>query len=142
MDHDHYPDSLIREILTSVRSIAVVGASPNRMRPSNRVTGFLVSRGYKVFAVNPGHAGKIIAGASTYASLADLSQPVDMVDVFRAPQHLPSVVEAVLSMDERPKVIWTQLDVRDDAAAKLAEEAGMTVIQDRCPAIEIPRLAI
>lgn len=140
VDHDSYPDSLIRDILTNVRSIAVLGASPNPSRPSNGVTRFLISRGYKVFAVNPGQAGKIIAGAPAFASLNDLPEPVDMVDVFRAPQHLPSIVQSVLEMPVLPKVIWTQLKVRDDDAARQAEDAGLTVIQDRCPAIEIPRL--
>ena len=142
LDHDFYADSLIRDVLTSVRSIAVLGASPNPSRPSNGVTGFLISRGYKVFAVNPGHAGKIIAGAATFAELNDLPEPVDMVDVFRAPQHLPSIIQSVLHMPVLPKVIWTQLNVRDDHAARQAESAGLTVIQDRCPAIEIPRLGL
>lgn len=142
MNHDHYSDDHIRDILTSTKSIAVVGASPNPARASHRVTEYLVQRGYKVFAVNPGHAGKMIAGAMTYASLADLPEPVDMVDIFRAPIHLHGVVSAALALPVLPKVIWGQLTVRDDDAAKLAEDAGLTVIQNRCPKIEIPRLGL
>lgn len=106
------------------------------------MTEYLVQRGYTVFAVNPGHAGKMIAGALTYASLADLPQPVDMVDVFRAPEHLNNVVADALALSTHPKVIWGQLTVRDDQAAKIAEDAGITVIQNRCPKIEIPRLGL
>lgn len=142
MNHDHYTDDLIRKVLSSTKSIAVVGASPKPTRASHRVTGYLVERGYKVFAVNPGHAGKVIAGAMTYGSLADLPQPVDLIDVFRAPEHLPDVVADVLALDPLPKYVWAQLGVRDDVAAKRAEEAGLTVIQNRCPKIELPRLGM
>lgn len=142
MSHDQYSDDLIRDILTSTKSIAVVGASPNPARASHRVTQYLVDKGYRVFAVNPGHTGKMIAGAMTYASLADLPEPVDMIDVFRAPQHLQQVVSDVLAMPTLPKVIWGQLTVRDDAAAQRAEDAGLTMIQNRCPKIEIPRLGL
>lgn len=142
MKHDHYKDDLIRDIFKSVKSIAVIGASPNPQRPSHGVTAFLVRKGFTVFAVNPGHAGKVIAGAMAYASLSDLPQPVDMVDVFRAPEHLGDVVKNTLNLAQRPKVIWCQLGVRDDNAAKIAEEAGIIVIQNRCPAIEMPRLSL
>lgn len=142
MDHDHYSDDLIRDVLLTTKSIAVVGASPNPARASNRITEYLVQRGYKVFAVNPGLAGKVIAGAKTYASLADLPEPVDMIDVFRAPQYLNEVISDALAMPTLPKVIWGQLTVRDDQAAARAEEAGLTVIQNRCPKIEIPRLGL
>lgn len=142
MNHDDYPDDLIRSILTSVKSIAVIGASPNPDRPSHRVTAFLVARGYRVVAVNPGQAGKITAGAMTCATLSDLPHPVDMVDVFRASEFLGDVIDTVLDMNPLPKVVWAQLGVRDDRAAARAEAAGITVIQDRCPAIEIPRLGL
>lgn len=142
MPHDTYSDDLIRSVLTSVTSIAVVGASPNSARPSHGVTGFLVRRGFEVFAVNPGHAGKTIAGAPVVASLADLPQPVDMVDVFRRSRFLGGVIDEALALPTPPTVIWAQLGVRDDEAAARAEAAGITVIQDRCPAIEIPRLGL
>jgi predicted CoA-binding protein len=142
MTDDSYSDDLIRSVLTDVTSIAVVGASPNPARPSHGVTGFLVRKGFTVFAVNPGHAGKTIAGAPTVATLADLPQPVDMIDVFRRSEHLGGVIDAALALDPLPNVIWSQLGVRDDAAAARAEAAGLTVIQDRCPAIEMPRLGL
>lgn len=142
MNHDHYEDGLIADILTSTKTIAVVGASPNPARASHRVTEYLIKRGYKVYAVNPGHVGKIIAGAMTFGSLADLPEPVDMIDVFRAPKYLHDVISSALALPIPPKVIWGQLTVRDDKAAKLAENAGLTVIQNRCPKIEIPRLGL
>ena len=142
MPHDSYTDDHIRSVLTSVRSIAVVGASPNPARPSHGVTGFLLGKGFDVFAINPGHAGKMINGAMTCASLADLPHPVDMVDVFRRSEHLDGVVDEALALPTLPGVIWTQLGVRDDAAAARAEAAGIIVIQNRCPAIEMPRLGL
>lgn len=135
-------DTTLRTVLTDTKSIAVVGASPKTTRPSHGVTGFLVGRGFQVFAVNPGHAGKIINGAMTYASLSDLPKPVDMIDVFRASEFVSDVVETVMDLPWKPKVIWTQLGVRDDEAAKRAEDVGITVVQNRCPAIEMPRLGI
>ena len=142
MPHDSYTDDHIRQVLTSVKSIAVVGASRNPARPSYGVTGFLVRKGFKVFAVNPGHAGKTINGATTYASLAGLPHPVDMVDVFRWSERLAGVIDEALALPTPPKVIWSQLGVRDDVAAARAEAAGITVIQNRCPAIEMPRLGL
>lgn len=140
MSHDHYEPALIRDILTSTKRIAMVGASPNASRPSNGVLRFLVGKGYDVIPINPGHAGGTIHGQTVVASLADIEAPVDMVEVFRAPDQLPAVVDEVLAMQHRPKVIWTQLGVRNDEAARRAEAAGITVIMDRCPAIEYPRL--
>lgn len=135
-------DDQIREMLTTTKSIAVLGASPNESRASNRVTGFLVGKGFDVTAVNPGHAGKTINGAATVGSLADLDGPVDMIDVFRASSNLPAIADELLSLPWRPKVFWTQLDVRDDAVAARLEGEGITVVQDRCPAIEMPRLGL
>jgi uncharacterized protein len=140
MNHDSYDPNLIREILRSTRRIAMVGASPNPSRPSNGVLRFLLSKGYDVVPINPGHAGKEIHGQTVVASLADIEAPIDMVDVFRAADTLPALVDEVLALPNRPKVIWGQLTVRNDEAAKKAEDAGMTVIMDRCPAIEYPRL--
>ncbi|KQQ37639.1 CoA-binding protein [Rhizobium sp. Leaf306] len=141
MAHDRYDDDVIAGVLKSTKTIALVGASPNPDRPSNRVMGFLLQRGYRVFPVNPGQAGKQILGQEVYASLADVPEPVDMVDVFRASEYLDSVVDEALALDQLPKVIWAQLGVRDDQAAVKAEAAGIQVIMDRCPAIEYPRLA-
>lgn len=135
-------DHTIRHVLTETRSIALMGISPNAERASNRVTAFLVSKGYTVFGVNPGQAGKSIHGAPVVASLADLPKPVDMIDIFRNSDALPGIADEIEALGWKPKVVWTQLDVRDDAVADRLEGQGMTVIQDRCPAIEIPRLGI
>ncbi len=140
MNHDNYPQSYIADILRATRVIALVGASPNPDRPSNGVMAFLLRKGYRVIPVNPGQAGKEILGQKVYAGLSDIPEPVDMVDVFRASEAVPSVVEEALSMRPLPDVIWTQLGVRHDAAAAKAEEAGIKVVMDRCPAIEYPRL--
>lgn len=140
MNHDSYDPNMIRNVLKNTKRIAMVGASPNPSRPSNGVLRFLLDRGYDVVPINPGHAGKEIHGQTVVASLADIEGPVDMVDVFRAADQLSSTVDEILAMPNRPKVIWGQLTVRDDDAAKKAEEAGITVIMNRCPAIEYPRL--
>ncbi|MBT9368342.1 CoA-binding protein [Rhizobium sp. CSW-27] len=140
MNHDRYEDGYVADILKTVKTIAVVGASPNPSRPSHGVMGFLLSKGYQVIPVNPGQAGKTILGRAVYGRLADIPDPVDMVDVFRASEHVGAVVDEALALDVPPKVIWTQLGVRDDAAAARAEAAGIQVVQDRCPAIEYPRL--
>ena len=140
MNHDAYPDFYLTDILRSTKTIALVGASPNTERPSHRVMAFLLRKGYRVFPVNPGQAGKQIHGQTVYARLADIPEPIDMVDVFRASEAVPALVDEILALKARPKVVWTQLAVRDDEAAKKAEEAGVKVVMDRCPAIEYPRL--
>lgn len=140
MNHDSYDRDYLADILKTTRTIALLGASPNAARPSNQVMGFLLSRGYTVFPVNPGQAGKEILGQTVYATLADVPQPVDMVDVFRAAEFLDGVVDEALALETPPKVIWGQLSVRDDKAAAKAEAAGVKVVMNHCPAIEIPRL--
>lgn len=140
MNHDSYTDYYLADILRDTRVIALVGASPNPERPSNRVMAFLLRKGYRVIPVNPGQAGKEIHGQLVHARLADISEPIDMVDVFRAASALPALVDEVLSLNPLPKVIWGQLSVRDDRAAERAEAAGIKVVMDRCPAIEYPRL--
>ena len=140
MNHDRYDDAYIAGILKSTRTIALLGASPNPERPSNRVMGFLLSKGYRVIPVNPGQAGREIRGQKVYAHLSDIPEPVDMVDVFRAAQYLDGVVDEALALPQKPKVVWGQLGVRDDKAAAKAEAAGIEVVMDRCPAIEYPRL--
>lgn len=133
-------DDKIRSILQSVKVIALLGASPNPGRPSNHVMEFLLGQGYQVIPVNPGQAGKQILGQTVYASLADIKQPIDMVDVFRAPDALPTIVAEMIALPHKPKVLWTQLGVVNEAAAKQAEQAGFDVVMDHCPAIEYPRL--
>ncbi len=142
MNHDLYSDEYIGSILKSVKTIALVGASPKAERPSNRVMQFLLSKGFRVIPVNPGLPGREICSQPVVASLGDIEEPVDMVDVFRAPAYLGRVVDDALAMDPRPSVIWGQLEVRDDQAAARAEEYGMKVVMDRCPAIEMPRLGL
>lgn len=141
MNHDAYDDTYISGILNTVRTIAIVGASANDVRPSYFVTKYLIDKGYEVFPVNPGHAGREILGRMTYASLADIPVVIDMVDVFRASAAVPAIVDEVLKLDPLPKVIWTQLTVRDDAAAARAEADGIKVVMNRCPKIEYARLA-
>ncbi|MFN3364369.1 MAG: CoA-binding protein [Allorhizobium sp.] len=141
-DHDHYSADDLRDILGSVRTIALLGASPKPDRPSFGVMRFLLSKGYTVYPVNPGQAGKEILGQTVYATMADIPEPIDMVDVFRAPEYLGEVVAESLDLPNRPKVIWGQLTVRDAEAVKPAEAAGIRVVMDRCPAIEIPRLGL
>lgn len=142
IDHDRYDDAYIASLLGKVRTIALVGASPNPARPSFGVMRFLLSKGFHVIPVNPGQAGKEILGQKTYGTLAEVPEPVDMVDVFRASEFLKAVVAETLALSPRPKVIWGQLSVRDDEAAREAEAAGIAVVMDRCPAIEMPRLGL
>lgn len=141
-NHDDYSADELRQLLREVKTIALLGASPKSDRPSFGVMRFLLSKGYKVYPVNPGQAGKEILGQTVYATMADIPDTIDMVDVFRAPEYLGEVVAEALSLPNRPKVIWGQLSVRDDEAVKPAEQAGIKVVMDRCPAIEIPRLGL
>ncbi|MEP9377684.1 CoA-binding protein [Aquabacter sp. CN5-332] len=141
MNHDRYDDAYIRGILLSVKTIAVVGASANQSRPSFFVTKYLAERGFDVYPVNPGQAGKTIAGLTAYARLADIPVPIDMVDVFRASEHLPGVLDEVLTLVPLPKVLWMQQGVRHDETAARAEAAGMQVVMNRCPKIEYGRLS-
>ncbi len=137
MNHDHYPHGYTQDWLAKVKTIAVVGASPNAARPSFGVMRLLIDRGYEVTPVNPGQAGGEILGRSVEAALADLPAPVDMIDVFRASEAIPAIADEILALPWKPKLVWLQLGIRnDDAAAKL-EAAGMTVIMNRCPAIEL-----
>ena len=140
MDHESYPDTFLRNILTTVRTIAVVGASPRRERPSHRVMAYLQRRGYRAIPVNPHAVGTMINGETVYARLADIREPIDMVDVFRRSEFAGGVVDEAIAVGA--KVVWMQLDVRDDAAAARAEARGLKVVMNRCPAIEIPRLGL
>ncbi|MBB4120521.1 CoA-binding protein [Martelella radicis] len=133
-------DAQIRDILQSVKRIALVGASPKTERPSNRVLGFLLSKGYDVFPVNPGLAGKQIHGRTVYESLAAIPGEIDMVDIFRASEFVGGVVDEALALEPLPRVIWMQLGIVDEDAASRAEARGLDVVMDRCPAIEYPRL--
>ena len=136
-----YDDELIGRVLGEVRTIAMVGASANTVRPSYFVLTYLLAKGFLVHPINPGRASDQIAGRTVFATLADVPEPIDMVDVFRSPEHVPAVVDEVLALDPLPKVLWLQLGVRHDEAAERAEAAGLTVIQNRCPKIEYGRLS-
>jgi len=140
LDHDSYSDEYLRAILERVRTIAVVGASPRRERPSHRVMAYLQRRGYRTIPVNPNVAGGTINGEKVYAALAEVPEPVDMVDVFRRTEAAGGVVDEAIAA--AAKVVWMQLGVRDDNAAARAEAAGLAVVMNRCPAIEIPRLGL
>jgi predicted CoA-binding protein len=141
MNHDAYADSYIRGILNTVKTIAMVGFSPKENRPSYFVFKYLLERGYRVIPINPGHAGKEVLGQKVYASLSEIPEPVDMVDVFRGSEHVKPIVEEALTLSPKPAVIWMQLTVRNDEAAKLAEDAGLKVVMNRCPKIEYGRLS-
>jgi len=132
-------DADIRDILTATRSIAVVGWSPNPERPSHRVAAYLAERGYRVIPVNPGQTGQIALGEEVRATLAEVG-PVDMVDIFRRSEEAGAVVDQAIAVGA--KVVWMQLGVVDEAAAARARAAGLRVVMDRCPAIEIPRLGL
>ncbi|MFN3549089.1 MAG: CoA-binding protein [Mesorhizobium sp.] len=141
MNHDSYDNAYIAGILNDVKSVAIVGASANDVRPSYFVAKYLIDKGYTVFPVNPGQAGKEILGRTVYARLADIPEPIDMVDIFRASSAVPPIVDEALALDPRPKAIWMQLTVRHDEAAAKAEAAGIKVVMDRCPKIEYGRLS-
>lgn len=130
----------IRELLGQKRRIAIVGASPNPARASNGVLAFLIGQGHDVIAVNPGHAGKTIHGAPVVATLADVEPPAELVDIFRNSEDAGAAVDEAIV--HGAKAVWMQLGVINEAAAKRADTAGLTVVMDRCPKIEIPRLGL
>ena len=141
MNHDSYPDDLIRSILQGVKTIALVGASANPARPSWIVTKYLLERGYDMIPVNPGLAGQELLGKRVYGSLAEIPHPIDMVEIFRNSEAAGPITDEALALDPLPKVIWMQLSVRNDEAAARAEARGVTVVMNRCPKIEYGRLS-
>ena len=141
MNHDQYDDNYIRGILNTVKTIAMVGASPVNVRPSYFAFKYLAQRGYDMIPINQGHVGKDLLGKPFVGSLAEIGRPVDMIDIFRNSSHIMPVVEEALKLPTPPKVIWMQLGARDDAAAAKAEAAGIKVVMNRCPKIEYGRLS-
>lgn len=138
VDHDSYADAYLRRILRDVRIIAMVGASPNWTRPSYFAMKYLQHKGYRVIPVNPTAAGQTILGEKVYASLRDIPEKVDMVDVFRSSEAAGPIADEAIAIGAR--VLWMQLGVRNDEVARKAEAAGLTVIMNRCPKIEYGRL--
>ena len=130
----------IRELLGRPRRIAVIGASPNPARASNEVLGFLVRQGHDVIAVNPGHAGKTIHGAPVVATLADVEPPAEIVDIFRNSADAGAAVDEAIV--HGAKAVWMQIGVINHDAAARADAAGLTVVMDRCPKVETPRLGL
>ena len=141
MNHNAYDDTYIRGILDTVKTIAMVGISPKDNRPSFFAFKYLMDRGYRMIPVNPGQAGGRILGQKVYAKLSDIPEPVDMVDIFRSSEHAVPIVKEALTLNPKPQVVWMQLTVRNDEAAKLAEDAGLKVVMNRCPKIEYGRLS-
>jgi predicted CoA-binding protein len=139
MDHDAYSDAYIRDILARYRTIAMVGASPNTSRPSYFAMKYLMQKGFRVIPVNPGQAGKEILGEKVYASLGEIPETVDIVDIFRASDAALGISKDAIKIGA--KVVWMQLGVRNDEAARLAEQAGLQVVMNRCPKIEYGRLS-
>ncbi|MFM1815262.1 MAG: hypothetical protein RLZ98_1957 [Pseudomonadota bacterium] len=143
MNHDSYSDDTIADILRSVRTIAMVGASANSNRPSYFAMKYLLGKGYKVVPVNPGLAGQQLLGQDVYGSLSDVPAPVDMVDIFRNSEAALGITREAIALKDKLgiSVIWMQLSVRNDEAAREAEAAGLKVVMNRCPKIEYGRLS-
>ncbi len=143
MNHDSYSDDYIADILSSVRSFAFVGASANTSRPSYFAMKYLLGKGYTVVPVNPGIAGQQILGQTVCASLADIADPIDVVDIFRNSEAALEVAREAIALKDKLglKAVWLQLGVRNEEAAKEAEAAGLKVVMNRCPKIEYGRLS-
>ena len=135
-----YSDDFLKTILRRARRIAVVGVSMNPVRPSYYVARYLSLKGYQVVPVNPGHAGEQLFGTTVVGSLADIEGPVDMVDVFRRPEHVPPIVDEALALFPQLQTVWLQIGVVHEGAAATAQARGVDVVMDRCPKIEYQRL--
>jgi predicted CoA-binding protein len=136
MNND-YPDSYIKKILEDSNSIAIVGASPNKKRDSHKVMEYLLKKGYRIFPVNPNESGNMILGQYCFDDLESINKPVDMVDVFRAAEAVMGIAEQSISIGA--KVLWTQENIVNKEAAKLAENAGLKVVMNRCPKKELSK---
>jgi predicted CoA-binding protein len=141
MNHDSYDPNYIRDILQNVKTIALVGASNNIVRPSYFVLQYLIDKGYDVTPVNPLLAGQQLLGRTILGTLADLPHPVDMVDIFRNSVAAGAIVDEALALQVKPKVIWMQIGVRNDQAAARAEAVGIKVVMNRCPKMEYGKLS-
>ncbi|MBC8793095.1 MAG: CoA-binding protein [Tagaea sp. CACIAM 22H2] len=139
MDHSDYADSYIRDILRDTKTIAMVGASTNWARPSFFAMKYLQAKGFRVIPVNPGAAGQDLLGEKVHATLKDIPEKIDMVDVFRASEHVGPIADEAIAIGA--KVLWLQLGVVNEEAARKAEAAGIKVVMNRCPKIEFGRLS-
>ena len=135
-------DARIREILTASPTIAVLGIHEEPEKAAFYVPEYLHDEGYRIVGVNPVFAGRELFGVPVRATLAEIDEPIDLVDVFRRPQDIPGHVEDILAMKPRPKVVWFQLGIKNDDAAKILEAAGITVVQNRCTLADHQRLAL
>ena len=133
-----YSQNHIKEILDEVKTIAVVGASANQDRDSYKVMQVLIQHGYQIFPINPNEEGNLILGRPCFADLSSVSGNIDMVDVFRAADAVMGVTKEAIAIGA--SVLWTQLDIVNKEAAELAEQAGLKVVMDRCPKIELAKL--
>jgi len=139
MDHDNYPDAYIRDILVRHRVIAMVGASPKEQRPSYFVMKYLMAKDFEIIPINPGHAGRTILGQRVFGTLGEVGRPIEIIDIFRNSEAALPITEEAIRVGA--KVVWMQLGVRNDEAARLAEDAGLRVVMNRCPKIEYGRLS-
>jgi uncharacterized protein len=139
MDHDRYPDDYIRDILSRHRVFAVVGASPTSSRPSYFVVKYLLTKGFEVIPVNPLYGGETFFGQQVFATLSDIDRPVEVVDIFRSSDAALATTQEAIRIGA--KVVWMQIGIRNDDAARLAEDAGLKVVMNRCPKIEYGRLS-
>jgi predicted CoA-binding protein len=137
INHDHYSDDYLKNILTEVQSIALVGASPRADRDSHMVMKVLLEAGYQVIPVNPREAGNSILGQTCYGSLAEIDVPVDMVEIFRSSEAALGVTEEAVAIGA--KVVWMQLQIVNYQAAEIAESSGIKVVMDRCPKLELQK---
>jgi predicted CoA-binding protein len=133
-------EAIIRKVLTSSKTIALIGASQKKERPSHYVMEYLLQKGYNVIPVNPGMEGKELLGQKVYPSLSSIPVPIDMVDIFRNSEAVPPIVEEAITIGA--KSIWMQVGVVNEEAAQKAKDAGMDVVMNRCPKIEIPKFGI
>ena len=139
MNHDDYSEKYLSDILSSMKTVAMVGASMNKTRPSYFVLKYLLAKGYDMVPINPGHGGKTLLDQTIEASIFNIEKPIDVVDVFRNSEAAMQVTRDAIEVGA--KVVWMQLGVRNDEAATLAEDAGLKVVMNRCPKIEYGRLS-
>ena len=138
MNHDDYDDKYIISVLNDAKTVAMVGASANWNRPSFFAMKYMQQKGFRVIPVNPGVARQEILGETVMASLDEIDEPIDMVDIFRNSEAAGPITDDAIKVGA--KIIWMQLGVQNDAAAKRAEDAGLRVVMNRCPKIEYARL--